>query len=116
MQFLRRLQNWSVHLFWDKSHGRSEVVDHYKDLGFACLQGGIFGFDVSSSGREGFCSSPMDVSLVLVDQDETEELKMELEAIELQYQQAMKDIVMRKHEAVMAAKKRLSLKKTVPIF
>ncbi|KAK9098852.1 hypothetical protein Syun_025897 [Stephania yunnanensis] len=54
--------------------------------------------------------------LIKVDQDETEKLKMESEAIELQYQQAMKYIAMRKHEAVMVEKKRLSLKKTVPIF
>ncbi|KAK9111310.1 hypothetical protein Scep_018829 [Stephania cephalantha] len=80
-----------------------------------CLSDKATGIDVSSSG-EGFSSSPIDVSLVLADQDENEELKMELEAIELQYQQAVKDIVMRKHEAVMAAKKRLSLKKTVPVF
>ncbi|KAK9110445.1 hypothetical protein Sjap_018505 [Stephania japonica] len=80
-----------------------------------CLSNKAMGIDVSSSG-EGLSSSPIDVSLVLADQDENEELKMELEVIELQYQQEMKYIVMRKQEAIMAAKKKLSQKKAVPVF
>ncbi|KAK9086937.1 hypothetical protein Syun_029331 [Stephania yunnanensis] len=52
--------------------------------------------------------------LVLIDEDETEELKIELEEIELQYQKVVKDTSMKKHEVVMPAKKILSLKKTVP--
>ncbi|KAK9089021.1 hypothetical protein Scep_028103 [Stephania cephalantha] len=55
------------------------------------------------------------VSLVVTDEYETKELKIELEEIELQYQQVVKDIAMKKHEAVMLVKKILSLKKTVPM-
>ncbi|KAK9142154.1 hypothetical protein Syun_011554 [Stephania yunnanensis] len=54
--------------------------------------------------------------LVLIDEDVTEELKIELEEIELQYQKVVKDTSMKKHEAFMPTKKILSLKKTVPVL
>ncbi|KAK9125645.1 hypothetical protein Scep_014491 [Stephania cephalantha] len=55
-------------------------------------------------------------TLVKPEKDETEELKIELEEIELQYQKVVKDTAMKKHEAVMPSKKILSLKKTVLVF
>ncbi|XWS33188.1 hypothetical protein CRYUN_Cryun22dG0057900 [Craigia yunnanensis] len=43
--------------------------------------------------------------------DKDEELRMELEMIELQYQEAMKEISKRRHEAIMDTRRRLSQKK-----
>ncbi|XVF14941.1 hypothetical protein REPUB_Repub09cG0104600 [Reevesia pubescens] len=50
------------------------------------------------------------------DRDEDEELRMELEKIELQYQEAMKEISKRRHEAIMDTRRRLSQKKMQSVY
>ncbi|XP_022741951.1 probable serine/threonine-protein kinase WNK7 [Durio zibethinus] len=48
--------------------------------------------------------------------DEDEELRLELEMIELQYQEAMKEISKRRHEAIMDTRRRLSQKKMQSVY
>ncbi|KAK6922851.1 Protein kinase domain, partial [Dillenia turbinata] len=55
-------------------------------------------------------------NISLPDRDEDEELKSELERIELQYQEAIKDISKQRHEAIMATRKRLSQKKESVLY
>ena len=45
------------------------------------------------------------------DQGGVEELRMELEVIELQYQEAIKEMSKKRHEAIMETRRRLSQKK-----
>ncbi|MBA0735269.1 hypothetical protein Gogos_019133 [Gossypium gossypioides] len=47
---------------------------------------------------------------------EDEELRLELEMIELQYQEAMKEISKRRHEAIMDTRRRLSQKKMHSVY
>ncbi|XP_022751996.1 probable serine/threonine-protein kinase WNK6 isoform X2 [Durio zibethinus] len=48
--------------------------------------------------------------------DEDEELRLELEMIELQYQEAMKEISKRRHEAILETRRRLSQKKMQSVY
>ncbi|KAL6004993.1 putative serine/threonine-protein kinase wnk6 [Asimina triloba] len=50
---------------------------------------------------------PSSTSSLVIAEEENDELRRELEAIELQYRQAIEDIARKKREAVVAAKKRL---------
>ena len=45
------------------------------------------------------------------DQGGVEELRMELEVIELQYQEAIKEMSKKRHETIMETRRRLSQKK-----
>ena len=65
--------------------------------------------DIHNNGA--LTSSDYPIDLSLSDQDENEELILELEMIELQYHEAMKEIAKRKQEALRKTKKRLSRKK-----
>lgn len=60
-----------------------------------------------------FSKSPSNASSILSEQYDDEELKTELKQIELEYQQAMKELSRKRHEAIMAAKKRSSEKKMI---
>lgn len=65
--------------------------------------------DIHSNGAMTSSDYPIDSSLS--DQDENEELILELEMIELQYHEAMKEIAKSRQEALRETKKRLSRKK-----
>ncbi|TYI85960.1 hypothetical protein E1A91_D04G034300v1 [Gossypium mustelinum] len=70
-----------------------------------CVTGAELSVDAQTKLMNPVSSSPCD-------EDEDEELRMELEMIELQYQEAMKDISKKRHEAIMDTRRRLSQKKT----
>ncbi|MBA0841926.1 hypothetical protein Goarm_001778, partial [Gossypium armourianum] len=69
-----------------------------------CVTGAELSVDAQTKLMNPVSSSPCD-------EDEDEELRMELEMIELQYQEAMKDISKKRHEAIMDTRRRLSQKK-----
>ncbi|WRX07686.1 Protein kinase domain - like 4 [Theobroma cacao] len=69
------------------------------------LSGAELSFDVKSKN-----ANPTAVSSP-IRPDGDEELRLELEMIELQYQEAMKEISKKRHEAIMDTRRRLSQKK-----
>ncbi|CAJ1965282.1 unnamed protein product [Sphenostylis stenocarpa] len=62
-------------------------------------------FDMSSTG-----------SLNLVDKDPSDELQLELEAIETQYQQCFRDLMKMREEAIENAKRRWITRKKIPVM
>lgn len=68
--------------------------------------------DVSSNGAvDTLSNSTIDSSLSVSDQDEDEKVRMKLALIELQFQEELKEISKRKHEAILETTR--SLKKNV---
>ncbi|TYJ38071.1 hypothetical protein E1A91_A05G417600v1 [Gossypium mustelinum] len=78
------------------------------ELGPVGSDGCVTGAELSVDGQTKLMNP---VSSSPCDEDEDEELRMELEMIELQYQEAMKDISKKRHEAIMDTRRRLSQKK-----
>ncbi|KAL5715011.1 non-specific serine/threonine protein kinase [Ranunculus cassubicifolius] len=70
-----------------------------------------FRAELGGSDTPMFSKSPSNASSVFSEQCDDEEFKTELKQIELEYQQAMKEISRKRYEAIMAAKKRSLQKK-----
>ncbi|XP_077235608.1 putative serine/threonine-protein kinase WNK6 isoform X2 [Tasmannia lanceolata] len=78
----------------------------------ACLDHKHMGVSNTGSNGPTLSSSPSNgSSLILANEYGDEELRLELELIELQYQQAIREIFKRKQQAIVAAKKRSAQKK-----
>ncbi|TKY47939.1 Serine/threonine-protein kinase WNK8 [Spatholobus suberectus] len=59
---------------------------------------------------------PSTCSLTLVDKDHSNELQLELEAIETQYQQCFRELVKMREEAMENAKRRWITRKKIPVM
>lgn len=97
----------SIHSFMSAELGPLYTGHHgFKGSLKTSLCGEELYFDAKSKCMNPVSSSP----------DEDEELRLELEMIELQYQEAMKEISKRRHEAIMDTRKRLSQKKMQSVY
>ncbi|KAF8405865.1 hypothetical protein HHK36_007943 [Tetracentron sinense] len=79
----------------------------------SCLDDRDMGINIRSNNVATFSSYPSNASMD--NQDDNEELRSELAMIDLNFQDAIKDISKKRHEAIMAARKRLSQKKIDPV-
>ncbi|XWS44761.1 hypothetical protein CRYUN_Cryun15aG0075400 [Craigia yunnanensis] len=91
------------------------------ELGPVCSNGYGFKGSISkllsgaklSLDAKGKCMNPISFPS---GREEDEELRLELEMIELQYEEAMKEISKRRHEAIMDRRRRLSQKKMQSVY
>ncbi|GLT25165.1 hypothetical protein SLA2020_003120 [Shorea laevis] len=112
----------------DQDSGRSYVsatsITSYKSADSRAMDSDGYATRTRSSMNESLSMSLMDLSIdernkgmnpssipPLPNQDEDEELRLELKMIDLQYQEAIKEISKRRHQSIMEAKRRHSQKK-----
>ncbi|KAL2327121.1 hypothetical protein Fmac_020548 [Flemingia macrophylla] len=106
--------------FWEGFDG----VNSNSDVGFCGQEDGHKNQSDNSAGSLiNLCCSPSKIfdmsstcSLTLVDKGRSNELQLELEAIETQYQQCFRELVKMREEAIENAKRRWITRKKIPVM